>query len=345
MATKKISALTSLAQDSIDPAADVIPINDTGSVETKKATAAAIVGKSIGALSATWNDALTTFTAIKFNVTDTASAAGSLLLDLQVGGTSQLKVEKDGGLNIGTSTMPAYTKVGVNGLLPTDSATTIAYLSNGTIPSGTTTSYSGFSSIATTQNAAFTLTSLYHYAASVGNITTGSRTPPTNQYGYYAASNLVGATNNYGFLHAIPSASGRWGFYGEGTAANHFTGATTFGAKLGYGTTAGVGGTVTQTTSKSTGVTLDKVCGEIVMNNATLNRGTAVSFTLTNSTIDATDVVIVNIKSAATANSYSVDVTAVAAGSCRIQLLNFTSGSDLSEAVVLSFAVIKAVAA
>jgi hypothetical protein len=322
-----------------------LPINDTGSVETKKATAAAIVGKSIGALSATWNDALTTFTAIKFNVTDTASAAGSLLLDLQVGGTSQLKVEKDGGLNIGTSTMPAYTKVGVNGLLPTDSATTIAYLSNGTIPSGTTTSYSGFSSIATTQNAAFTLTSLYHYAASVGNITTGSRTPPTNQYGYYAASNLVGATNNYGFLHAIPSASGRWGFYGEGTAANHFTGATTFGAKLGYGTTAGVGGTVTQTTSKSTGVTLDKVCGEIVMNNATLNRGTAVSFTLTNSTIDATDVVIVNIKSAATANSYSVDVTAVAAGSCRIQLLNFTSGSDLSEAVVLSFAVIKAVAA
>jgi hypothetical protein len=35
----------------------------------------------------------------------------------------------------------------------------------------------------------------------------------------------------------------------------------------------------------------------------------------------------------------------VAAGSCRIQLHNFTSGTDLSEAVVLSFAVIKAVAA
>jgi hypothetical protein len=102
MATKKISALTSLAQDSIDPAADVLPINDTGSVETKKATAAAIVGKSIGALSATWNNALTTFKARVFNVTDTASAAASLLDDLQVGGVSKWSVRKDGELTVGT---------------------------------------------------------------------------------------------------------------------------------------------------------------------------------------------------------------------------------------------------
>jgi hypothetical protein len=40
-------------------------------------------------------------------------------------------------------------------------------------------------------------------------------------------------------------------------------------AGVGYGT--GAGGAVTQATSKSTGVTLDKVCGEITMNNATLN--------------------------------------------------------------------------
>jgi hypothetical protein len=101
MATKKISALTSLAQDSIDPAADVLPINDTSTVETKKATAAAIVGKSIGALAATWNNALTTFKARVFNVTDTASAAGSLLDDLQVGGVSKWSVRKDGELTVG----------------------------------------------------------------------------------------------------------------------------------------------------------------------------------------------------------------------------------------------------
>ena len=101
MATKKISALTSIAQDSIDPATDVLPIVDTGTAETKKATAGAIVGKSIGALAATWNDALSTFKARVFNVTDTASAAASLLDDLQVGGVSKWSVRKDGELTVG----------------------------------------------------------------------------------------------------------------------------------------------------------------------------------------------------------------------------------------------------
>lgn len=136
------------------------------------------------------------------------------------------------------------------------------------------------------------------------------------------------------------------------TSTSSFTGAMTSSSSIkstsasggiGYGT--GAGGTVTQATSKSTGVTLDKVCGEITMNNATLNRETAVSFTLTNSAIAATDVVIVNIKSGATVNAYNVSVTAVGAGSCRIQVHNLLGGTDLSEAIVLSFAVIKTVAA
>ncbi len=107
---------------------------------------------------------------------------------------------------------------------------------------------------------------------------------------------------------------------------------------LGYGT--GAGGTITQATSKSTGVTLNKVCGQITMNNAALNAGVSVSFTLTNSAIAAADTVRVNIQSVGSADSYNVDVTAVAAGSCRIQVRNFTAG-NLSEAIVLNFAVIK----
>jgi len=47
-------------------------------------------------LTDTWNAAGTTFTAIKMSVTDTASAAGSLLMDLQVGGTSKFNVDKFG---------------------------------------------------------------------------------------------------------------------------------------------------------------------------------------------------------------------------------------------------------
>ena len=44
----------------------------------------------------TWNNAAVTFTGWRLNVTDTASNAASLLLDLQVGGVSQFRVTKTG---------------------------------------------------------------------------------------------------------------------------------------------------------------------------------------------------------------------------------------------------------
>jgi hypothetical protein len=47
-------------------------------------------------ISATWNNAATTFTGIRFDVTDTASNAASLLMDLRVGGSTQFAVRKDG---------------------------------------------------------------------------------------------------------------------------------------------------------------------------------------------------------------------------------------------------------
>ena len=46
--------------------------------------------------SQTWNNAAVTFTALKLDVTDTASNASSLLMDLRVGGTSQFKAAKNG---------------------------------------------------------------------------------------------------------------------------------------------------------------------------------------------------------------------------------------------------------
>lgn len=50
----------------------------------------------------TWNDGATTFTSIKMNVTDTASASASLLMDLQVGGSSRLNISKNGTLTTNT---------------------------------------------------------------------------------------------------------------------------------------------------------------------------------------------------------------------------------------------------
>lgn len=109
---------------------------------------------------------------------------------------------------------------------------------------------------------------------------------------------------------------------------------------IGYST--GAGGAVTQATDKSTGVTLNKVCGAITMNGAALAAAAEVAFTLTNSTIAARDVIIVNVASVGTSAAYGLSVTAVAAGSCEITVGNWSGGS-LSEALVLNFVVIKAV--
>jgi hypothetical protein len=62
-------------------------------------------------LADTWNASGTTFTAIKMNVTDTASAAASLLMDLQVGGTSKFSVTK-----AGTTTFSGNLQISNNGV-------------------------------------------------------------------------------------------------------------------------------------------------------------------------------------------------------------------------------------
>lgn len=107
---------------------------------------------------------------------------------------------------------------------------------------------------------------------------------------------------------------------------------------------AGDGGAVTQATSKSTGVTINRLCGQITTSNAALAAAAEVSFTVTNSTVKATDVVAVCIASGATAGAYAVTVDAVAAGSFRVSLSNQSSASK-SEALVLNFVVLGAVAA
>jgi len=109
--------------------------------------------------------------------------------------------------------------------------------------------------------------------------------------------------------------------------------------KQGYAT--GSGGVVTQATSKATGVTLSKSTGQITLNNAALAASTTVSFTLTNTVIEAGDILIMNHISAGTAGSYSLNAQSTA-GSASINVRNISLGS-LSEAIVIAFAVVKAV--
>jgi hypothetical protein len=65
-------------------------------------------------LSQTWNDAAATFTGLKFNVTDTASASASLLMDLQVGGSSKFSVTKAGQIYTAVGQIAVPTSLQIN---------------------------------------------------------------------------------------------------------------------------------------------------------------------------------------------------------------------------------------
>jgi hypothetical protein len=112
----------------------------------------------------------------------------------------------------------------------------------------------------------------------------------------------------------------------------------TSAAGLGYGT--GAGGTVTQATSRTTGVTLSKPTGAITMFSAA-GSIVAATFTVTNTLVAATDTIILNQKSGT--NLYVLLVTAVAAGSFNITF--YTTGGIATDAPEINFSLIKGVTA
>ena len=108
---------------------------------------------------------------------------------------------------------------------------------------------------------------------------------------------------------------------------------------LGYGT--GAGGTVTQATSKSTAVTLNKPCGQITMHNAALAAGASVVFVVNNSLTTLNDLILINLSSGVSdAFNYKVETISGAAGTFRVKVTNLSAAS-LSEALILNFAVLK----
>lgn len=116
-----------------------------------------------------------------------------------------------------------------NRLSITGNATSLGYELESTIQSDVTSEARGYSSFLSTAAATFTLGTLTHFRASQGSFQSGSTV--STQQGFLANSNMIGATNNYGFRGLIPSGTGRWNLYMDGTANNYLAG------NLGVGTT------------------------------------------------------------------------------------------------------------
>lgn len=120
-------------------------------------------------------------------------------------------------------------------------------------------------------------------------------------------------------------------------------GFTSTSPTLGIGYAVGAGGAVTQATNRTTGVTLNTLTGAITTNNASLAAETSAAFTVTDSAVAATDVVLTSIKSGSNGGNTTVTVTTVAAGSFQITVANQNASGGAAEtgAIIINYVVIK----
>lgn len=114
-----------------------------------------------------------------------------------------------------------------------------------------------------------------------------------------------------------------------------------------FGYTTGAGATVTQITNRATGVTINAVCGTIITDSTSLAAESSAVFIVTNSKVEIDDVIVISQRSGRVALNTQIEISAVAAGSFNITVINNNAAAGTAEtgAIIINFAVIKAVAA
>lgn len=101
---------------------------------------------------------------------------------------------------------------------------------------------------------------------------------------------------------------------------------------------------VTQATSRTTGVTVTTLAGAITTHTASLAAETAAAFVVTCADVAVGDVVVLSIRSGAVGAMTAVNVSAVAAGSFTINVLNNNAAAGTAEtgAIVINYRVLQA---
>lgn len=119
----------------------------------------------------------------------------------------------------------------------------------------------------------------------------------------------------------------------------------TFDNTMGFTFASGAGAAVTQSTNRTTGVTINKVTGQITTNTTSLAAAASAIFTVTDSKVAINDVVVLSIQSGTNSGNTIVSVQVVAAGSFQIRVsdLNASGGTAETGAIILNFVVIKGI--
>jgi len=125
-----------------------------------------------------------------------------------------------GSVGIGSTSLTQY-NLRISKTI-TGNADSVGVLTNGLVQSDVTASAVYYQAQIGLAASAFTTTNVYGFYAGQTALSGGAAI--TNQSGFYVASTLTGATNNYGFRSDIASGTGRYNFYANGTADNYFAG-------------------------------------------------------------------------------------------------------------------------
>lgn len=347
--TGAFTTLTASSTVTLSPANANVAISPTGTgtVTLNPATASTINNMSIGATTRS-TGAFTTLasngaTTMTANTTSTGTGTGTLVVTGGVGVSGLISTGSfSSGWNaaLPSNTNAIFDRLGGASVVPTLTAGTVTTFTG----SSTTTSpayiqlISGNTAITGVRfgdsDAAYRGSVQYDHNTDALSLHTAATSQVSiSSTGVVSANAGTASTSSTTGTVVVTGGVGISGdTYHGGSVLISGTGA------VGYAT--GSGGAVTQTTSRTTGVTLNKTNGAITLVSAA-GSATWQTFTVTNSTVAATDVVYVCQKSGT--DLYMISVTNVAAGSFKISFA--TTGGTTTEQPVFNFVVIKAVAA
>jgi hypothetical protein len=217
-------------------------------------------------LTQTWNNSSVVFTGITENITDTASDASSLLIDLQLGGVSKFKVSKFGDIVANSITANIAGDLVVPG-----ANTQIIYNDNGNAGASSKLTFNFASNVltvtgnlvASNANLGNATTSNYFIGRLYGDSNTASTagTVTTNAQPNITSVGTLSSLGVNGTVTAVAFTANTGVFTGNGSSLHHIAGANVTGtvANATYAISAGSAGSATSASTATSATTAGTV--------------------------------------------------------------------------------------